>query len=154
MAALREYADPPHEASWQVVIFHMNLGRVAEHFARYYFSSIGVDVFTPESESSCDLIVDLASKLLRVQVKSSSHRVNKHASFTLVRTRFNRSAVRRSLYSQEECDLFFLMDDEKNAWLIEFNDLRGIGRVTPAGRFERCQIAFQGRVAQRQRQRI
>jgi len=76
------------------------------------------------------LLVDFGEGFAKIQVKSSHHRpTNTGYHFSLVRTRNNSTKSKKSKYTKEECDYFFLYDFNGNKWLIPFEvigDKRGV----------------------------
>jgi hypothetical protein len=107
----------------------------AEHFAKFFFILNGFNVLVPEVGAPYDLMVDMEGGLQKVQVKSSTARKSHNYEFTLRRTRNNSKGFRRTLYSSKECDWFFLLDLDMNAWLIPFHLLERKGRIIPKDRF-------------------
>lgn len=107
----------------------------AEHFAKFFFILNGFNVLIPEIGAPYDLVVDMEGGLQKVQVKSSTARKSNSYEFTLRRTRNNSKGFRTTFYSSKECDWFFLLDLDLNAWLIPFDLLKGKGRIIPKSRF-------------------
>jgi hypothetical protein len=113
------------------------LRKAAEHFAVYYFTRLGFDVLIPNSAQEYDLMVDFPDEgLKKVQVKSSSFSApSGNYEFALKKTRHNSKGSRVVFYTKEECDYFFLMDVNENAWLIPFKFLENTGSTVPALRY-------------------
>jgi hypothetical protein len=107
----------------------------AEHFARFFFILNGFNILVPEVGAPYDLVVDMKGGLQKVQVKSSTRKVVNDYEFALRRVRNNSNSIRRTFYSSKECDWFFLLDLDLNAWLIPFDLLKGKGAITPQNRF-------------------
>jgi|WetSurMetagenome_2_1015567.scaffolds.fasta_scaffold02344_17 hypothetical protein len=107
----------------------------AEHFAKFFFILNGFNVLVPEVGAPYDLMVDMEDGLQKVQVKSSTCKVVNGYIFALRRTRNNSNSIRRTFYSSKDCDWFFLLDLDMNAWLIPFHLLKGKGAITPQNRF-------------------
>lgn len=112
----------------------------AEHFARFFFILNGFSILVPEVEASYDLVVDMEGGLQKIQVKSSTARKSHNYEFTLRRTRNNSNSIRRTLYSSKECDWFFLLNLDLNAWLIPYHLLEKKGRVIPKDKFPGYQV--------------
>jgi hypothetical protein len=125
----------------------INLERLrfaAEHFAKFYFSMLYIGCSSPGPEASYDLVID-NKDFLKVQVKTSIYRSDSGSfKFTLSRTRNNSVSSRKIKYEKSECDLFFLLDAELNAWLIPFDKLKGKGAVSPSLTFPGYQVVFNG----------
>lgn len=112
----------------------------AEHFAKFFFILNGFNVLVSEVGAPYDLIVDMEGGLQKVQVKSSMAKTGGKYIFNLKRTRNNSSSSRRTAYSSKECDWFFLLDVNLNAWLIPFSLLSGRRSVTPKDRYPGYQV--------------
>jgi hypothetical protein len=102
------------------------LRRVGELYAQYFLALRGAIVHIPDKNAPYDLLV--SSKEIgdyqRIQVKTSSHKMNGGYVFSLIRSRSNSKGVKKREYSVDECDYFFLLDIENNAWMIPFDKIK------------------------------
>lgn len=112
----------------------------AEHYAKFFFTLYGYNISVPEVGSPYDLLVEIDGNFQKIQVKTATSKSHDNYGFSLRRTRNNTSVSRVVFYTHEECDWFFLLDVNLNAWLIPFNLLKGMGSVTPQKRFPGYQI--------------
>jgi hypothetical protein len=118
-----------------------SINYASECYARYFFVSCGYNVFVPEPGAPYDLLVEIGDKFQKIQVKSSHNTKNSdNCAFTLIRTRNNATSSKKTRYTSDECDYFFLFDVFGNKWLIPFSELKNAGNVVPKLRYPGYQV--------------
>lgn len=114
----------------------------AETYLIYLCELSGYDYCIPSRKSRYDLLVDFGDGFKKIQVKSSMSLTNGKYIFKLVSTRHNSTVSKRSLYSSDDVDYFFLHSQDGRSWLIPYTLLINQSSVTPAIRFENFEIVL------------
>jgi hypothetical protein len=137
------HIQPVSSVNWNFQKNQEFLKKASEQFARYFFILHGAIVHVPDSSAPYDLLVssEKIGENKKVQVKTSYNETKYGGyAFKLVRTRHNATKVTRKIYTELECDFFFLLDINGNAWLIPFEDLKGKTGVIPNMKYNNFKI--------------
>lgn len=95
-------------------------GDIGMCYAIAYFSKIGYTVSIPITDSQdYDLIVDNGSKLLKVQVKTTSYKTTHNIFQVQLKTSGgNRSGSTIKTFDKNDSDLLFILTDNSEMYLI------------------------------------
>jgi PD-(D/E)XK endonuclease len=98
-------------------------GFIAESAIAFEAAKLGIGVYRPFTDERYDFILDVRSRLLRVQCKWAC----RHDDVIVVRlysARRAREGLRRTFYSREEIDAFAAYcDDTKSCYFFDLDDV-------------------------------
>ena len=101
----------------------------------------GYIYLTPEEQEPFDLMVRFGKKYKKIQIKTSHCKVDSdNYIFKLTRQRNNATSSRCVGYIANDVDFYFLMDIDRNCWLIPFKELSNRKYVTPAGCLDKYKV--------------
>ena len=122
------------------VVFKLQKDRIAsaaEHYLRFICDLAGYYYADPPAYEPYDLLVDFGDGWAKVQVKSAEGE-----TFALCRSRVNSKGTRRSLYSSDEVDWFFLFGCGLRCWLVPFSELEGKATIRAAKMLPGFEVAY------------
>ena len=91
------------------------IGLIGESLAITEFVKLGIPVYLPFGENTkCDLIIDIANKLYKCQVKTTERIINDKFSVKLEIIRSNKTSNKSIYYTEEDINYFIIVCLENN----------------------------------------
>jgi hypothetical protein len=107
-----------------------NLKHAGLAIAAAWFALRGWPSLIPAEGSVYDLVADVGSRLLRVQVKTVARRSKRGEWMVSIARSYRRNGA-SVIYDPDSIDLFFIIDGEMRLYLIPINAVVGQSTVNP-----------------------
>lgn len=126
-------ADPePVEKGLSVKPDLRHLRAAGPYIVAGAFTLAGYRISWPLEPAVYDLVVDTGDRLLRVQVKTSTHWVGGSWQCAITRSEYADvpGGKRKVCYSSDQIDVFAIVDGEEQVYVIPVDDIAGMTNLT------------------------